>query len=232
MPKSLEKFAKYIAEKIYKHFGDSSGGMILATSITGTLLSSLAQTGAILFNDKYTTSQKTFMAPQELTEGLINVLSMFLITKPLQKGANKMVKTGKILSKDLGKYLQENKLAKKRGDFDFDIGKAINNNIKTIETNNRFLPSVIKAKKIEKHKEALQNFEIFSDSVSAYATTGGAILSTAFIAPVLRNTAAANYQRASIDALQNHREKRHLRPKTYDNFSKEGMINNLSVFKI
>ena len=77
---SLEKFAKYIAEKIYKHFGDSSGGMILATSITGTLLSSLAQTGAILFNDKYTTSQKTFMAPQELTEGLINVLSMFLIT--------------------------------------------------------------------------------------------------------------------------------------------------------
>ena len=163
MPKPLEKFAKYIAEKIYKHFGDSSGGMILATSITGTLLSSLAQTGAILFNDKYTTSQKTFMAPQELTEGLINVLSMFLITKPIQRGASKMVKTGKILSKDLGKYLQETKLDKKRGDINFDIGKAIRNNIKSLESNDSFFSSASKAQNLEKHREALHNFEIFSD---------------------------------------------------------------------
>ncbi|MBE7703491.1 MAG: hypothetical protein E7Z89_05505 [Cyanobacteria bacterium SIG28] len=232
MPKPLEKFAKYIAEKIYKHFGDSSGGMILATSITGTLLSSLAQTGAILFNDKYTTSQKTFMAPQELTEGLINVLSMFLITKPIQRGASKMVKTGKILSKDLGKYLQETKLDKKRGDINFDIGKAIRNNIKSLESNDSFFSSASKAQNLEKHREALHNFEIFSDSVSAYATTGGAILSTAFIAPVLRNSAAANYQKASIDALQNNRERRVLRPRPNSNFSKEGMVNNLSVFRV
>ena len=232
MPKPLEKFAKYIAEKIYKHFGDSSGGMILATSITGTLLSSLAQTGAILFNDKYTTSQKTFMAPQELTEGLINVLSMFLITKPIQRGASKMVKTGKILSKDLGKYLQETKLDKKRGDTNFDIGKAIRNNIKSLEAKDSFFLSASKAQNLEKHREALHNFEIFSDSVSAYATTGGAILSTAFIAPVLRNSAAANYQKASIDALQNNRERRVLRPRPNSNFSKEGMVNNLSVFRV
>ena len=152
MPKPLEKFAKYIAEKIYKHFGDSSGGMILATSITGTLLSSLAQTGAILFNDKYTTSQKTFMAPQELTEGLINVLSMFLITKPIQRGASKMVKTGKILSKDLGKYLQETKLDKKRGDINFDIGKAIRNNIKSLEAKDSFFLSASKTQNLEKHR--------------------------------------------------------------------------------
>ena len=97
MPNPFIKFLKNMSEKIYEHFNESSGKMLLTTGVIGILASSLAQSVAILLNNKYSSSQKGFMIPQELTEGLITVFSMFFITKPIQKISSKMVKSGKIL---------------------------------------------------------------------------------------------------------------------------------------
>ena len=92
MKKSFKNFAKNIAETVYKVFGNDSGQMLLMTSIIGSLASCLAQTGAIILNKKYTDSQKAFMVPQELTEGFVTIASIFLITKPIQAFAKKVLK--------------------------------------------------------------------------------------------------------------------------------------------
>jgi len=53
MKNFLIKNIKSIIEFVYKHMEQGSGHMILLTSMTGILLSCLAQSGAILLNKKY-----------------------------------------------------------------------------------------------------------------------------------------------------------------------------------
>lgn len=208
MANPLTKFVKYLAEKIYKHFGDSSGNMLLATSIIGVLTSCLAQTGAIILNKKYTDSQKMFMAPQELTEGCITILSMFVVTKPIQKFTAKCLKSGKILSKDMVAYLKKNKLAAKRGEVGFDFRKSVNDVIHKIELSDKFIKSTSseQEKLLREHVKILQDFDIISDSASAIATTFAGVTASAFISPLLRNQAASKFQKASLKYLNSEPE--------------------------
>lgn len=208
MKNKMTDFIKGIAEAVYKYFGGSSGKMLLATSIIGILASSLAQTGAILVNKKYTDSQKAFMAPQEITEGLVTVLSIFFITKPIQKFADKCFKSGKILSSEMVDYLKKNQLIEKRGKADFDFSKSVKNIIQNIEKSDEFIKSSSAKKEalLEEHSKILQDFEIMSDATSAIATTFAAMTSSAVVSPILRNNVASKFQAASLNYMQKNTE--------------------------
>ena len=209
MSSPLTKFAKFLAEKVYKYFGNNSGNMLLATSIIGILTSCLAQTGAIILNKKYTDSQKMFMAPQELTEGCISILSIFFLTKPIQKLANNCLKSGKVLTKDMVEYLKKNELIEKRGKTDFDFKKSVNDIIHKIEASDEFIKSssVERQKLIQGNKNIIQDFDIMSDSASAFATTFAGITASAFISPILRNHVASNFQKASLNYFNSNEKK-------------------------
>lgn len=211
MKSSLAKIIKSVTTFIYKRFeGNGSGNMIFLTSIIGFSLSALAQTGAIIANKKYTSSEKAFMVPQEIAEGIINIFSMFVITKPLQKFAKQYSKTGKLLTKEMKEYMQKNNLFSKRGDVDFDFGKSVRSIISEIEKSDKFIKSSVEGKNrlLSNHKAILQKHENMSDSLSAVITTAGGVLSTTFIAPVLRNAAAANYQRVNLNAIESKKEEK------------------------
>ena len=201
----IEKQAKTLAEFVYRHLEKGSGAMILMTSMLGIAMSSVAQTFAILLNDKYSVPQKAFMVPQELTEGCITVLSMFLITKPIQKITKMFTKTGKILSKDLIKYAEKHELLSKRGDLKFDFAESINDIIKGVEKSDKFIrtSNAEKTKMLSEHKDALHSFNVLEDSTSAITTTAGSILSTALISPLLRNYSASYYQKINMDYYNN-----------------------------
>ena len=201
----MNRQAKNLAEFVYKHLEKGSGAMILMTSMLGIAMSSVAQTFAILLNDKYSISQKAFMAPQELTEGCITVLSMFLITKPIQKITKQYTKMGKILSKDLIQYAEKNHLLSERGKLNFDFGESIKSIINGIENSDKFIRSseVDKAKMLAEHKDAIHSFHSLEDSTSAITTTAGSILSTALISPLLRNYSASYYQKINMEYYNN-----------------------------
>ncbi|MBR1374440.1 hypothetical protein IJ750_02055 [bacterium] len=197
----ISKPAKFFADKVYKHLESGSGAMILATSMLGIAMSSIAQTGAIWFNDKYSPKQKAFMIPQELTEGCITVLSMFLITKPIQKITKNYTKTGKILSKELTEYLTKQNLIDKRGKLNFNVRENIEEVINKIEKSDKYINTskIEREKLIEKHRHALNSFDNICDSTSAITTTVGSIISTALISPILRNYSASYYQKINMD---------------------------------
>ena len=54
--------------------------------------------------------QKAFMIPQELGELIVSSAAIFAITRPTQKLASNLVKTGKILPKELVLYMKEKDL--------------------------------------------------------------------------------------------------------------------------
>lgn len=194
---------KKVVEWVYKRFETGSGAMILMTSITGMALSTIAQTGAIIFNKKYNDSQKAFMIPQELTEGLINICSMFLITKPLQRLSGKLVMTGKIATKEVLNYMKNNNLLEKRGSKGFDIGNHIKEAVSKLESSEIIgkLSEAEKTRSLAEYRNIIDNYDIYSDSVSAIATTAGAVFSTALIAPLIRNSVASRYQKINMSRI-------------------------------
>lgn len=199
----LARFAKSASEKVYKHFGKNSGNMLLATSILGFTISSLAQIAAIIVNKKYSVSQKAFMVPQELGELFVASSAIFLITKPMQKFASKLVKTGKIMPKSLTQYVKENNLASKRGSLDFDFSKEVKGIIEQIQKSDSYISSKEKELLLEKHHQALNSYETTADAVSALTTTAAGLLTTGLVVPVARNRFASYYQKQNMDVYNN-----------------------------
>ena len=193
----LKKFLKSCSEFVYDKFHKNSGAMLLATGIIGTAMSSLAQTGVIITSKKYSPTEKAFMVPQELTECALAIGVIFAITKPTQRLANKAVKTGKITSKELIDYMKKNKLEEKRGKLDFNLSESIKEIIAKIEKSDKFISSSKENKNIllKEHKKALQEYDVFSDAASAYATTAATAFSIAAVIPVCRNKVASIYQK-------------------------------------
>ena len=205
-PNWLKNCAKKYTEAVYKRFGTNSGKMLLATSAVGVALSTLAQAGAILFNEKYSVSQKAFMIPQELTEGVVSIVSLFIITTPIQMLAKKYSTTGKILTADLKRYMQKNNLMNKRGDWDFNLKTHIEESIKNLEKSDVFINASENEKKnmTKNINDVLQKYNIAEDTTSAIATALGAIFSTSLILPYARNYSASYYQKVNLRAYDTY----------------------------
>lgn len=234
MPNPLKNFVKFVSEKVYKHLGENSGNMLLTTSVIGIMASSFAQSAAILLNNKYSTTQKTFMIPQELTEGLVTVLSMFLVTRPIQKFSSKIMKSGKILSKDLVAHLKEQNLLEGRGKAGFDVESQLKKIIENVEKSDKYINSLESERKqmIQKPLQMLDDFSVLSDTASAFATTGGAILSTAIISPFLRNAVASNCQKIAIKSMEEENRQAQQIKKPIENYSYSSIYKNYGIMKI
>ena len=99
--KSLGKVFGDFKNILYKNYGENPGKMLVHTGVLGWILSSLAQVGAVVFNDKISTKQKTFLIPQEIADAAVNILSFYVVTSSVKNLASKLVSTGKLSTKNI-----------------------------------------------------------------------------------------------------------------------------------
>lgn len=210
----FKKALQKISDSIYKNISVDSGLMILCTSIIGIMLSSIAQSFAVATNKNYTKEQKMFMVPQELSEGVVTILSLLLVTTPFKVFAKKYVNSGKLMNSDMIKYCKDNNLLDKRGKI--NLKKTLNNTVNKIITSDQFIKSdpKIQEKILEPHVNMQINLQTLDDSISAIATTAGGILSTAFVTPLARNKVASAYQKKQLES--NKEQTKQIYAQTYN----------------
>ncbi len=160
---------------VAKHYGKNPGKMLIHTGVIGWILSSAAQVGAIVINDKIPKEQKMFLIPQEIADAGVNIISFYLITQSFKSVAAKLVKTGKWLPGEVRTFLKNSNLAKKVGKADFDVLKDANLS-----------------------KDLADKYTAFNDGVDVVATTVGSILSCNIVTPLVRNEIAAKRQQSGI----------------------------------
>ena len=156
---------------IYKHFKNDTSHMLIVTGGIGYVLSSLAQIGAIMVNDKVSPEKKTFLIPQEFVDGAINLFMFLFITLGVKKSIGKLVSTGKLLPKGVKNELLKN-YKDRIGKIDFDIDKlkgTLNNNV-------------------------FQEYNSYKDYASTVGTLGATLISANVMTPFVRNAVASNVQ--------------------------------------
>ncbi len=170
---------------MYRNYGENPGKMLVHTGVLGWILSSLAQVSAVVFNDKISPQQKSFLIPQEAADAAINILSFYVITSSFKNLASKLVSTGKLTTKPIKEGLL------KIGIRPADIGK-FNFNIDNI-------PHVKK------------DYKPFKNGVDVIASTIGSIISCNIVTPVLRNQYASKKQKEAIAYMNVNKQQQQLK---------------------
>ncbi len=163
-----------------KNYGENPGKMLVHTGTLGWILSSLAQVGAVVFNDKISPEQKTFLIPQEIADAAINILSFYLLTNSLKKFGAKLVSTGKLRTKRIRNFLERNELMGNVGKLNFDITEQDN------------------------FKPLTDHYKSFKNGVDVVTSTIGSIISCNILTPILRNQYASKRQKKAIANMQQH----------------------------
>ncbi|MBO7672267.1 hypothetical protein J6S88_02535 [bacterium] len=155
-----------IFAKLAEIYSKDPGRMLLHTGTIGWILSCAAQTIAIATNDKIDKKQKAYLIPQEIFDGLVNIVSFYVLTKSFKDIFLKLVSTGKLANKSIMKFLQKNNLTNKIGKMDFNIEKLAN------------------------YSEIEPEYRAFKDGVGVVSSTIGSIISCNIVTPILRNKLA------------------------------------------
>ena len=192
--KNIEKYYGDFKINLYKQYGENPGKMLVHTGTLGWILSSLAQVTALVFNDKITKEQKSFLIPQEIADAGINILSFYMITNSFKTLASKMVSTGKLTTKPIKAYLQKNSLYsnsnKRVGKLNFNIEKL--DNFKT---------------------DIKERYKPFKNSVDVVASTVGSVISCNIVTPILRNKYASDRQKNAIARMHINEKSQIVHPK-------------------
>lgn len=159
-----------------KNYGENPGTMLVHTGVLGWVLSSLAQVSAVVFNDKISPEQKSFLIPQEIADAAVNILSFYTITTSFKKVASKLVSTGKLTTTPIKNFLKKFGLKNKEyiGNIKFDIEKLAN------------------------FDDIKSEYRPFKNGVDVIASVTGSVISCNLVTPVLRNMYASKKQKQAI----------------------------------
>lgn len=165
---------------VFEKFSSNPSKMLIYTGVLGWFLSSAAQVVAIAVNNNISKEQKSYLIPQEIADGAVNVFSFFLITQSIKAVTSKLVSTGKIISPKVKNYLVEKGFNTKDriGKVGFDIAEIRN----TCQDFEKILP----------------DYNKFKSGTEVIATTLGSILSCNIVTPILRNQIAASRQKTAL----------------------------------
>lgn len=175
--KQLSASWKKLKNYLYKNYGQESGKMIVHTGVVTWILASAAQVGAIVFNDKIPSDQKKFLIPQEIADGVINIIAFYAVTNTMKNLAGRLVSTGKWSNAPIRKFVKEHPLKEvKLGELSTNLAKSYKGN-----------------------EDFYKAYSPFKNGVDMIATTIGSIVSCNVIAPFIRNPLGAFEQKRSIE---------------------------------
>lgn len=197
---TIRSFVNNMATKCYKRFSAEPGDLLLLTGTFGWILSSLGQISSIVFNDKISTKQKSFLIPQEGADAVVNIASFFVLTRTFTRFGEGLVKSGKLATNKIRDDLAA--LAKNHPEIKDKIGQR-GFDIRKLPEMDELQPDKFDGK-IHKHF-----FDLY-DGVSFVSSTIGSIISSNIITPILRNKYASYRQKDAMAQTKKQEQQNNL----------------------
>ena len=103
---SLANFGRNIITKLAQQGLNDRANFLKNIAVIGWVLSSLAQTCAVVFNDKIPTKEKRFLVPQEIFDGITNATLFWFITSKSTDFGKSLILKKKIIPANLTNALK------------------------------------------------------------------------------------------------------------------------------
>ena len=177
----LGNFCQNIFNKFCQQGITDRANFLKNIAVIGWVLSSLAQTTALILNDKIPSKEKKFLIPQEIYDGLANITLFWFITSKATDFGKKLVLKKIVMPKSLTKIL-DNFTPK---------GKNI------LQLKENFLAHISKfgtAKDLKIANKAI-------DGMGVLAGITGAVIANNIVTPLVRNKLAGIYQKKQVNKI-------------------------------
>lgn len=187
---SMTSFLRNAKDSMLKTFSGDMSNMFILTTIVGYLSSAAGQLYGINANPKLDKDKKKFLNFQEMADCGINIAAYLLITKNLVKLTKGLTSSGKVLSQPIINGCEK---------FGIEVDK-----VKNIGSE---ITKKLSELKGTKDIEALKGFQQdiyapFESGMSMAGTIAGGLISSSFIAPVLRNKYASAKKNSNAEVPQ------------------------------
>lgn len=174
--KNLSTKWSNVKNYLYKHYGQESGKMIVHAGVATWILAAVSQVGAVVFNDKISKDQKKFLVPQEIADGVINIVTFYAITNSLKSLAGRLVSTGKWSNASIRNFIAKNPSKEiQMGELSTNLGKTYKDN-----------------------EDFYKAYSPFKNGVDMIATTVGSVVASNIVTPYIRNYYGSKQQKRSI----------------------------------
>ena len=158
-------------------YGDDTSNLFLHAGAIGWVLSSMAQTCAIAFNDKIEPYKKNFLIPQEIADGIVNVCLFYALTSSITGLVKKLINMHKIRFDESAESLKILNLKKGA-------------NLQELK-----IPAGLEGSKLE----TVSKYHAKIVGVAAAVSLGMQILACNILTPILRNKYASYRQKKFLD---------------------------------
>ena len=174
---SFAKMFDNLKLKIYDKYSQNPAGICIAAGSLSWALGCVAQVGALIFNDKLSKKDKTFLVPQEIADGAVNVGLFLGLTTVAQKIAGYSLESGKIMFAETKNALSD-----------------------VLTTQNKTLEQALKdnggkISEILKNTQHLDKFIKLKGGACLAAALLGSIISCNILTPIARNFIGAKWQK-------------------------------------
>ena len=180
--KGLNNFCQNILNKFCQQGISDRANFLKNIAVIGWILSSLAQTCAVIFNDKIPSKEKRFLVPQEIFDGLANATLFWFITSKATDFGKKLILKKIVLPKSLVNVMNDFTTKAK------DIPKL----------KEKFLAHIKKYGT----KENLKTAEMSIEGMGVLSGITGAIFANNIITPIVRNKLAGICQKKEMDRVK------------------------------
>ena len=164
-----------IKNYMYKHYGQESGKMLVHAGLITWITSSVAQIVAVATNDKIPPEQKKFIIPQEIADGVLNVVAFYLVTNTAKNVAGRLVSSGKWSTKAIREFVQRHACETKMGDLSTNLSA-----------------------KFKENEEFHNCYDKFKGGMEMVAAVSGSVIASNVVTPVIRNAWGAKKQKESL----------------------------------
>lgn len=197
VPKFVNNFINYM----FKNYSMDDGKLLVHMGALSWVFGAFAQVGAVICDKNIDKKKKKFLLPQEAADAGANVVLFYTVCDVIKRASDKLVESGKLLTKEAADAIKALKPSAKNWKDVFTAAELKGNLTELLQDGsklNLFNGQVLTQAQKDAVNKALTAVEKHKNNMGIVAAIGASILACNIITPYVRNFIASKWQKNQL----------------------------------
>lgn len=197
VPKFVNNFINYM----FKNYSMDDGKLLVHMGALSWVFGAFAQVGAVICDKNIDKKKKKFLLPQEAADAGANVVLFYTVCDVIKRASDKLVESGKLLTKEAADAIKALKPSAKNWKDVFTAAELKGNLTELLQDGsklNLFNGQVLTPAQKDAVNKALTAVEKHKNNMGIVAAIGASILACNIITPYVRNFIASKWQKNQL----------------------------------